>query len=94
MSNPIAINDRPYLSGRAVFPEGRWRPILTLGGEWRPTLTLMLWLGVLWPGTKDSLAVARHCTGLALIPSCRTAVLILQAGLIYRAAKVLTELPS
>ena len=94
MSNPIAINDRPYLSGRAVFPEGRWRPILTLGGEWRPTLTLVLWLGMLWPGTKDSLAVARHCTVLALIPSCRTAVLTLQAGLIYRAAKVLTELPS
>ncbi|KAJ8650213.1 hypothetical protein MRB53_003236 [Persea americana] len=88
MSDPIAINDRPYLSGRAVFPEGRWRPILTLGGEWRPTLTLMLWLGVLWPGTKDSLAVARLCTGLALIPSCRTAVLTSQARLLYRAAKV------
>jgi len=55
MSNPIAINDRPYLSGRAVFPEGRWRPILTLGGEWRPTLTL-----VLWPGD----AVAWGCCGL------------------------------
>ncbi|XXG47100.1 hypothetical protein AAC387_Pa02g1799 [Persea americana] len=64
MSNPIAINDRPYLSGCAVFPGGRWRPTLTL---------------VLRSGTKDGLAVARPCTGLALIPSCRTVVLSLQA---------------
>ncbi|XXG84581.1 hypothetical protein AAC387_Pa10g2072 [Persea americana] len=71
MSNPIAINDCPYLSGCAVFSGSRWRPTLTL---------------VLWHGTKDSLAVARPCTGLALIPSCQTVVLSLQD--IDRAAEV------
>ncbi|XXG87471.1 hypothetical protein AAC387_Pa11g2148 [Persea americana] len=64
MSNPIAINDRPYLSGRAVFPGGRWRPTLIL---------------VLRSGTKDGLAVAHPYTGLAPIPSCRAVVLSLQA---------------
>ncbi|XXG51986.1 hypothetical protein AAC387_Pa03g0421 [Persea americana] len=72
MSNPIAINDRPYLSGCAVFPGGRWRPTLTL---------------VLRSGTKDGLAVARPCTGLAPIPSCQTVVLSLQA------TDLSTELP-
>ncbi|XXG88849.1 hypothetical protein AAC387_Pa12g1001 [Persea americana] len=60
MSDPIAINDASYLSGRTVFPGGRWRPTLTL---------------VLWSKTKGSLAVACLCTELAFMPSCRTVVL-------------------
>ncbi|XXG69640.1 hypothetical protein AAC387_Pa06g2452 [Persea americana] len=57
MSDPIAINDCSYLSGRAVFPGGRWRPTLTL---------------VVWSGTKDGLAVACLCTELAFMPSYQT----------------------
>ncbi|XXG49550.1 hypothetical protein AAC387_Pa02g3709 [Persea americana] len=59
MSDPIVINDCSYLSGRAVFPGGRWRPTLTLA---------------FWSETKDGLAVACPYTELAFMPSCRTVV--------------------
>ncbi|XXG62116.1 hypothetical protein AAC387_Pa05g0545 [Persea americana] len=64
MSDPIAINVCSYLSGRAVFPGGRWRPTLTL---------------VLWYETKDGLAVACLCTELAFMPNCRSVVLSYRA---------------
>ncbi|XXG49465.1 hypothetical protein AAC387_Pa02g3644 [Persea americana] len=59
MSDPIVINECSYLSERAVFPGGRWRPTLTLA---------------FWSETKDGLAVVYFCTELAFTSSCRTVV--------------------
>ncbi|KAJ8615668.1 hypothetical protein MRB53_035040 [Persea americana] len=64
MSDPIAINDCSYLSGRTVFPGGRWRPTLILA---------------LWSEAKGGLAVACLCTELASMPSCRAVVLSYRA---------------
>ncbi|XXG42398.1 hypothetical protein AAC387_Pa01g2689 [Persea americana] len=83
MSDPIAINDCSYLSGRAVFSGGRWRPTLILA---------------LWYEAKDGLGVVCLCTELASMPSCRTIAELLsyyrattELPSYYRAA---TELPS